>query len=124
MGKKASPRGWPALGRGVLISPIHRWAGTSYLSRSYTKALSFTVKQGAGSSRQAIEDDYNNESKSKEQFPAWSQNWLPPCNNPRTPFPPPPGPSGLVWQVLQRLWATVRFVTAPPPVSGARSCVF
>ena len=37
-------REWPASGRrGVLISSIHRWAGTNYLSRSWTKALWFTV---------------------------------------------------------------------------------
>ena len=51
---------------------------TNSLSMSWTKALQFTVKQRAGSSRQAIEYDYNN--KNKKQFPMWSQNWLPPCN--------------------------------------------
>ena len=36
---KTTPREWPAFRRGVLISSIHRWAGTNYLSRSWTKAL-------------------------------------------------------------------------------------
>ena len=44
------------------------------------KGTLVTVKQRAGSSRQAIEYDYNNKSKSKKQFPSWSQNWLPPYN--------------------------------------------
>ena len=42
--------------------------------------FSLQSSRGAGSSRQAFEYDYNNKSKSKKQFPTWSQTWLPPCN--------------------------------------------
>ena len=31
---KTSPREWPAFERGILISSIHRWAGTNYASVS------------------------------------------------------------------------------------------
>ena len=36
---ETSPREWPAFGRGVLISSLHRWAGKNSLSMSWTKAL-------------------------------------------------------------------------------------
>ena len=36
---KTSPREWPAFRRGMLISYIHRWAGTNSLSMSRMKAL-------------------------------------------------------------------------------------
>jgi len=36
---KTTPREWQAFRRGVLISSIHTWAGTDYLSISWTKAL-------------------------------------------------------------------------------------
>ena len=42
---KTSPREWPAFRRGVFISSIHRWAGTNYLSRSWTKALYSQAKE-------------------------------------------------------------------------------
>ena len=42
--------------------------------------FSLQSDRGSGSSRQAIENDYNNKSKSKKQFPTWSQNWFPPSN--------------------------------------------
>ena len=47
-----------------------------------------TLQSGrrAGSSRQATEYDYNNKSKSKKQFPAWSQNWLPPSKESSRPW--------------------------------------
>ena len=46
---QTSPKEWQALGGlcgwGVLISSIHRWAGTDYLSMSWRKTLYFIVKQ-------------------------------------------------------------------------------
>ena len=41
--------------------------------------FSLQSSREAGTSRQAIEYDYN-KSKSKKQFPTGSQSWLPPCN--------------------------------------------
>ena len=42
--------------------------------------FSLQSDRAAGSSRQAMENDYNNKRKSKKQFPTWSQNWFPPSN--------------------------------------------
>ena len=45
--------------------------------------FSLQSNRGAESSRQAIDYDYNNKSKSKKQFPTWSENWFPLCHNPQ-----------------------------------------
>ena len=44
------------------------------------RPFSLQSDRGEGSSRQAIGYDYNNKSKSKKQFPTWTQNGFPPSN--------------------------------------------
>ena len=41
-------KGCPAFRSGVLVSSIHRWAGTNYLSISLTKALVYSQAEGQG----------------------------------------------------------------------------
>ena len=82
--RKTSPRECPALGKGVLTSSIHRWAGQTISPGAEQKHFSLQSSRGAGFPRQATEYDCNNKSKSKKQFPTRSQIWLSPWN--KTPF--------------------------------------
>ena len=62
-------------------SPIHRWAGSNYLSLSWTITLKFTVRQcGTGSSEASMIITKAMKIKSKKQLPTLSQNWLSLCN--------------------------------------------
>ena len=76
--RKTSPRECPALGKGVLTSSIHRWAGQTISPGAEQKHFSLQSSRGAGFPRQATEYDCNNKSKSKKQFPTRSQIWLSP----------------------------------------------
>ena len=96
--------------------------GRDKLSLSWAKALQFTVKQRAGSSRQAIEYDYNN--KNKKQFPMWSQNWLPPCNNFPLSKPIPQSCGKREWQPFCLVrWIFLGLSTIFASVSSIEICL-
>ena len=88
------------------------------------KGFSLQSSRGAGSSRQAIEYNYNNKSKSKKQFPTWSQNWLYPCNRcsgniQARGIPRSGGTGGVVvyWLVLQQVASVAGFSAGPTELS-------
>ena len=70
-------KGMSSLQKGC-VSLFYSQVGRDKLNKG---TFSLQSSRGAESSRQAIEYNYNNKSKSKKQFSTRSQNWLPSCNN-------------------------------------------
>ena len=72
-------KGQPSEG-GCSSLPFTGREGQATSPRAEQRSFSLQSDRGAGSSRQAIGYDYNNKSKSKKQFPTWTQNGFPPSN--------------------------------------------
>ena len=78
-------KGMEAFGRGVLLSSIHRWAGTSYLPELNKGTLVYSQAEGQGRSGKPLNTIIIIKA-SQKKFPTWSQNWLPPCKITFTQF--------------------------------------
>ena len=69
----------------MLISSIHRWAGTSYLPELNKGTLVYSQAEGQGRSGKPLNTIIIIKA-SQKKFPTWSQNWLPPCKITFTQF--------------------------------------